>query len=232
MPFSPSIWVTGAVLLWVSVMPLHAGAAPEARAPQSSAATPPVSPAPPAPPAPPAAPVAQTPPTPPAPPVPPAAPPPPVPRPAEALRVPVAPPPPGKPGQNVNVRIDLTISETAAAAPDVKTVSMLAADASWGRVRSQGSARPNASTGFGAVVLNVDARPTLLTGDNLRLELTVEYVPPMPDAAPFADAARPARLHQSLNVILKSGRPLQVSKAVDPVTGRTTTVEVTATRLP
>ena len=47
-----------------------------------------------------------------------------------------------------------------------------------------------------------------------------------------ADASRAARLHQSLNVILKNGQSLQVSRAVDPMSKRTTTVEVKATRLP
>jgi hypothetical protein len=177
MSFSLSPWVTVAALLWASATPLSAGVAPEVRAPQSATSTPPVPPVPPVPqtvPVPPAPPVAQTPqtvpvpptppvaetpqtlPVPPAPPTPPA---PPVPQPAQALRVPIAPPPPGKPGQNVNIRIDLTITESAGAAPEVKSVSMLASDANWGRVRSQGSARPNVETGFDAVVLNVDARP-------------------------------------------------------------------------
>ena len=146
--------------------------------------------------------------------------------------MPAAPPPPGKPGQNVNVRIELTITETIGTTPETKIVSMLASDANWGRVRSQGSARPNAAPGFDAVVLNVDARPTLLSGDSLRLELTVEYMPPMPEPSSSADTTRPARLHQSLNVILKSGQSVQVSRAVDPVSKRTTAVEVTATRLP
>jgi hypothetical protein len=253
MSFSPSPWLTGAALLCALVTPHSASAAPEVGVPQSVTSTPPVPPVPPAPPLPPdpqtlplppTPPVAQTPqtiPVPPTPPVaqtpqtipvPPAPPSPPVPPPAPAVRVPIAPPPPGKPGQNVNIRIDLTISESTGATPEVKSVSLLASDANWGRVRSQGSARPNASAGFESVVLNVDARPTLQIGDSLRLELIVEYVPAMPEATPSADTERPARVHQSLNVILKSGQALQVSKAVDPVSKRTTTVEVTATRLP
>ena len=60
----------------------------------------------------------------------------------------------------------------------------------------------------------------------------MEYVPPMAEAATTADIQRPARLHQSLNVILKNGQAVQVSRAVDPVSKRTTTVEVKATRLP
>jgi hypothetical protein len=199
--------------------------------------SPPVAPAAPAVPAAPVAGIAPVPQTPLAAPAPPTlpvpqAPPAPLPEPARVLRTPAPPPPPGKPGQNVNIQIELTITESGGAAPETKLVSMLASDANWGRVRSQGSARPNADVGFDAVVLNVDARPTILGPDSLRLELTVEYVPPMAEAGTAADIRRAARLHQSLNVILKNGQSLQVSRAVDPVSRRTTTVDVKATRLP
>ena len=139
---------------------------------------------------------------------------------------------PGKPGQNVNMRIELTITETTGTTPETKIVSMLASDASWGRVRSQGSARPNATAGFDAVVLNVDARPTLLTGDNLRLELTVEYVPPMAEAISSADIAASGAPASEPQRDPEERPGVQVSRAVDPVSKRTTTVEVKATRLP
>lgn len=218
------------VVTWGSAVPAQTGD-PGARASSAVQAVPAVPtvltspPTPPAPPAPPA-PVAQTPPTPPVPPTlpTPAAPP-------ATIRVPAPPPPPAKPGQNVNVQVELTITETTATTPETTVVSVLAADASWGRVRSQGSARVDATPGS-VPELNVDARPTILTADSLRLELTVEYVPPVPGGSASADASRAARLHQSLNVILKNGQSLQVSRAVDPMSKRTTTVEVKATRLP
>ena len=225
------------LITWVGAAPARAGdsAGRAAPAPHQEVPVPPV---PPTPPSAPLAPMPQTLPTPPTPqtlptpPTPPVAPPAPAPPPARAVRVPAPPPLPAKPGQNVNVQVELTITETTAGTPETKIVSMLASDANWGRVRSQGSARPNPSAGFDAVILNVDARPTLLANDTMRLELTVEYVPPMAEATTTADIARPARLHQSLNVILKNGQPVQVSRAVDPVSKRTTIVEVKATRLP
>jgi hypothetical protein len=239
MPCSLSLLIAGAVAMGAMAVPASLDAAVIPSVAEVQAA-PSVPAAPPAPPAPavapvrrpvPVAPVAQTPPVPPAPPAP-AAPPPPMPQPATALRVPVPPPPPGKPGQNINIRIELAITETSGTTPETKIVSMLASDANWGRVRSQGSARPNATADFESVVLNVDARPTVLSGETLRLELTVEYVPPTAEASPATDTERPARMHQSVNVILKSGQALEVSRAVDPVSNRTTTVTVTATRLP
>lgn len=195
--------------------------------------TPPPAPAAPAAPVAAIAPVPQTPPVAPAPPTlpVPTAPPAPMPEPSRALRVPTPPPPPGKPGQNVNVQIELMIAETTGAVPATKVVSVIAADASWGRVRSQSSVPKDAPPGS-VGELNVDARPTILTADSLRLELTVEYVSPTGGAAVGADAPRAARLHQSLNVIVKNGQTLQVSRAVDPVSNRTTTVDVKTTRLP
>jgi len=197
---------------------------------------PPVAPAAPAVPAAPVAAIAPVPQTPPAAPAPPTlpvpkAPPAPMPQPARPLRAPAPPPPPGKPGQNVNVLVEVTIAESTGAAPATKVVSVIAADASWGRVRSQSSVPKDAPPGS-VGELNVDARPTILTADSLRLELTVEYVSPTGGAAVGADAPRAARLHQSLNVIVKNGQTLQVSRAVDPVSNRTTTVDVKTTRLP
>ena len=249
MPCSLSSFVAGAVVVCATAVPMAAAPVVPSVADVQVPSVPPLLPLPPSPPVPPVpsvlptpptpspASVLQTPPAPPVPPVPatppvPAAPPAPMPQPATALRVPVPPPPPGKPGQNINIRIELAITETSGTTPETKIVSMLASDANWGRVRSQGSARPNAPADFESVVLNVDARPTVLSGDTLRLELTVEYVPPTAEASPAAYTERPARLHQTVNVILKSGQALEVSRAVDPVSNRTTTVTVTATRLP
>ena len=238
--------IVGALMTGASIVPVAAASVVPSKTDVQTPSAPPLLPLPPTPPVPavpsvlptpptpsPAS-VMQTPPAPPAPAAPaaPPAPPAPMPQPAKALRVPVPPPPPGKPGENVNIRIELAITETSGAKPETKIVAMLASDANWGRVRSQGSARPNATADFEAVILNVDARPTVLSGDTLRLELTVEYVPPTAEASPATFIERPARMHQSINVILKSGQALEVSRAVDPVSNRTTTVTVTATRLP
>jgi hypothetical protein len=245
MPNALSSWIVGALMTCASVVPVGAATVVPSVADAQTPSVPllplapPVPPVPwvlPTPPTPSPASVLQTPPTPPAPAAPatppvPAAPPVPMPQPATAVRMPVPPPPPGKPGQNVNVQIELTITETSDTVPATTVVSVLAADASWGRVRSQGSARANVTPGS-VPELNVDARPTLLAADSMRLELTVEYVPPVAGVTAGPDAIRAARLHQSLNVIVKTGQSLQVSRAVDPMSKRTTTVEVKATRLP
>jgi hypothetical protein len=126
--------------------------------------------------------------------------------------------PPRRRGRDVNIRIELTIGDQLGAAkPETRVVSMIVADGAFGRIRS--------SADNGVEKLNVDARPELLEGDRLSVELTVEYVPPRPDGAP----RRPAMLNEQLTVILQSGKPMQVSQAADPLAERKTTVEVLAT---
>jgi hypothetical protein len=48
------------------------------------------------------------------------------------------------------------------------------------------------------------------------------------DAAPARTPA-PAKVTQNLATVLRSGRPLIVSRSADPATNRTVTVEMTAT---
>ena len=84
-------------------------------------------------------------------------------------------------GQSVNTRIELTITDARGdGTPITKTVSMMTADRSWGRIRTQGEARSANGTRF-PVILNVDARPTLISNNGAwnraRVELTIEYRP-------------------------------------------------------
>lgn len=121
-------------------------------------------------------------------------------------------------GRDLNVQIELTISDQLAnAAPDKRVVSMLIADGAFGRIRS--------GTDDRVAVLNVDARPEILENDRLLVELTVEYRP-LPEGA--VPSRRPAPLNEQLTVILQNGKPLLVSQAADPTTDRKMTVEVRA----
>jgi hypothetical protein len=155
-------------------------------------------------------------------------------------RPPLAIPPPDKPptplekpapgvpkmrGRDLNLQVEITISDQLGTqTPDKKVVSMLVADGTFGRIRASADAQ---RTGLGMVGtgLNVDARPTVLEGDRILLELTVEYTP-------FRESGqvtqRPTVLNESLSVILQSGKPVTVSQAADPVTDRKMSVEVRA----
>ena len=128
-------------------------------------------------------------------------------------------------GRDVNVQVEITIGDQAgSAAPEKRVVSMIVADARFGRIRS--TAPPSAPAN--PATLNVDAAPEVLDNDRIQLSLTIEYLPVLPEAA---SQRRPAVLNETLTVILQNGKPMLVSQAADPVTDRKMTVEVKATVL-
>jgi hypothetical protein len=125
-------------------------------------------------------------------------------------------------GRDVNVQIELTITDySASGAPDKKVVSVTTADRTMGRIR----------TGAGDTMLNIDATPSLTTNDRIVLELTVVYAPPVPPTGSTGASARPATVNEMLSVILHDGRSMMVSQAADPTTARRMTVEVKASIL-
>ncbi len=135
----------------------------------------------------------------------------------------------------VNVRVELTITDQRGDTPPVvKTVSMIASDRSWSRIRTGGDIRTN--QGVFPVILNVDARPWLLAKESnkARVELTIEYRPAIPGvpmgAAPDTEKTTP-NINESLSVILEDGKPMLISQSADPVTDRRVKVEVKATIL-
>ncbi len=218
----PQAGPTDGVMASVSALPERdlsfGGTALETQAKPTPPARPAPTPAPqPAPPVPPPAPTPGA-----APPPPPAAPPPPAVPPA--LMTP--------PGKQVNVQLEFTITDqTGSGAADKKTVSMIAADGTMGRVRSYAGAHSPKSGGPPVPVsLNVDARPRILSGDGVQIELTIEYRP-LPAASQTNPEPEASQLNQSMTVILQNGRPLVVSQAADPVTDRKIVVEAKATVL-
>jgi hypothetical protein len=119
-------------------------------------------------------------------------------------------------GRDVNVQVEITITEHQGAGPGEKrVVSMIVADAAFGRIRSTASQD---------VKLNIDTTPTLLENDRIALELTVEYIPVTPEGA----SRRPAGLLEMLTVILQNGKPMLISQAADPTIDRRITLEVRA----
>jgi hypothetical protein len=165
------------------------------------------------------------------------------PKPAESPRAATAvePEPPKGVPPRTNVQIELTISDQTGSGPvEKKTVSMIAASGTWGRIRAAGVARPNSTTGNVPVGLNVDARP-FLVGGLVHVELTIVYNPlsaqsieaydPEKRAGGLPSQIRPTELNQSLTVVLQNGKPLIVSQAADPVSDRKVVVEVKASIL-
>jgi hypothetical protein len=123
-----------------------------------------------------------------------------------------------------NVQIELTLTDQLGHAPaEKKTVSMIVASGSWGKIRNTA-----ASVGPLKVGLNVDARPFVSTEGPVQLELTIYYYPPQ--GKPEAPVL-PTELNQSMTIVLQSGKPMLISQSADPASDRKVTVEVKATVL-
>src|SRR5687767_12695488 len=82
-----------------------------------------------------------------------------------------------------NVRVDLTISDQTGNSPvEKKQVTLIAAEASWGKIRTSAATKPTDATvgPFVPIRLNVDARPFLTASGAVQLELTIDYNPLSP----------------------------------------------------
>ena len=155
----------------------------------------------------------------------------PAPQPKQA-GLPPPPPVPPPPSRAVNIQLELTITDLMGAnAPVKKSVTLIASDGTFGRIRSAANARPNDRTGVVAVELNIDARPTILQGESIRMECTIEYKPLSSVTGGDPSLMSPTSLNQNMNVILQNGKPLVVSQAADPISDRKIIVEARATVL-
>ena len=141
------------------------------------------------------------------------------------------PPPKGPPAPSdgfvrtlTNVQVELTLTDQLGnAKAEKKTVSMIVASGSWGKIRNTA-----ARSGPVQIGLNVDARPFVSTEGPIRLELTIYYYPPQ--GTPEAPVL-PTELNQSLTVVLQNGKPMLISQSADPASDRKVTVEAKATIL-
>lgn len=136
-------------------------------------------------------------------------------------------------GQPVNIRIDFTITDQRGTAPAVKrTLTMLVADERTGSIRSQ-----SAVFQVGDVPLNIDASPSLLTDGKIRLGFNLQYDWPAPFDGAAAAPQLPrgtvikTQLHDSVTLILESGKPMIAAQSADPIGDRQVTVELKATVL-
>jgi hypothetical protein len=129
---------------------------------------------------------------------------------------------PAPEGMPVNIRIELTITDQRGeTTPITKTVSMIASDRSWSRIRTSGDVRT--PMGFRPVILNVDARPVLTKDNRAPVELTIEYRPVAAEAD--TEKSTTPNVNESLAVILEDGKPMLISQSADPVTDRKVKVE-------
>lgn len=157
---------------------------------------------------------------------------------AQTPEPPAPPPPPPAPpvaasrrnGQPVNVKIEFTISDQRGGGPaSRRTVSVVVADAQTGQIRSQSEV-----AGVGLVPLNVDTSPELLTDVKIRLGFSLQYDWAAPvdgnERAPRGTVMKTA-MHDSVSLILESGKSMVAAQSADPIGDRQVTVEVKATIL-
>lgn len=142
-------------------------------------------------------------------------------------------PPPARrdPPQQVNVRIELTITDqTGPGEPSKKVVTMLVADGHHTSIRTSGWVLTPA--GRRDVGINVDANPVILKEPAIRLELGIQYQPTgtggqqRPQEPP--EGAQ-TTLNERIVTILENGKPIVISQAADPAADRRMTVEAKAT---
>jgi len=151
---------------------------------------------------------------------------------------PPAPPPPGgsrprREGQPVNIKVEFTITDQRAGGPPIKrTVSVIVADAHMGLIRSQS----DVSGVTGSIPLNVDTSPELLSDGKIRLGFNLQYDSPAP-IDNIADRNLPRGtviktvMHESVALVLESGKSMIAAQSADPIGDRQVTVEVKATIL-
>lgn len=123
---------------------------------------------------------------------------------------------------DVNIGITVTITDKSPGGNQTKTVSLMFANRSSGRVRSSGSTQ-TANTSRGSE-LNVDANATLMKSGTIYTQFTINYQPEWTD-----ETTKMTGVSQSVNLYLKDGAATVITQAADPTKGtRSVAVEVTA----
>ena len=143
---------------------------------------------------------------------------------------PPQPAPPGPAGRAANVKLDLTITDQAGPGePSKKVVTMIVASGHNGAIRTRGF-QPRPGNPPREVIINVDAQPTITIDGPIRVQLGLEYSPVGPADAgnTSADPGR-SSLNERIVFMISPGKPLVVSQAVDPLSDRRITIELTAT---
>lgn len=135
-----------------------------------------------------------------------------------------APPTPPRPlGQMLNVRIDVTLSDSKGS---TKTLTMTVADGENGMNRTT-SVLPVGQAG-GDYSFNADAIPHVV-GNRIRLRLTADAVVPVDSERSAPGTGGRLALRQSQTLILNDGDSVEIARAADPVSERAFTLSVKAT---
>jgi hypothetical protein len=165
-----------------------------------------------------------------------APPPPPPPPPAKAATPPPLPPPP-PPLSARNVQVDVTVTMSGGATPLKKHMTIVAADGQLALGRSGieipvQSRSASESFSYRPVGMNVDARPRILEGNKIGVNLKLSFNTVLKPGE-NETAGRPSfgNVNSELYLLLEPGKPLVMTQTADTETDRGFTVEVKATIL-
>ena len=134
----------------------------------------------------------------------------------------------------LNVKFDVTITDTGSGKPVTKALSLTvlpgnnsASIRNSARIPGTVISDDGQRSVPASVVLNVDVRAVTTVETNaVRANVSVEYQPYVPEAK-----SQPGVITASATSVFYDGRRTQILQAADPVSDRRTTVEVTATIL-
>src|SRR5260370_12285639 len=137
---------------------------------------------------------------------------------------------PRKQYQSVNLKIEFTLTDQrAGSAPIKRTVSVIVADGGAGQIRSQSDV-----VAVGSVPLYIDVNPEMISDSKIRLNFSLQYDWPAPidasnDRGPARGTVTKTSMHDSVTLILESGKPMVAAQSADPIGDRQVSVEVKAT---
>lgn len=138
----------------------------------------------------------------------------PAPAPAAPAAPPAAPAPPRPMGQMLNVRIDVTLTDSKGA-PKVLTMTVADGESGMNRTTSAITSGSN----MGDFSFNADAIP-MVVGNKIRLRLTADAVVPIDAESATPNRSNKLGLRQSQTVILDDGDSVEIARAADPVSDR------------
>jgi hypothetical protein len=132
--------------------------------------------------------------------------------------------------QPFNIKVEFTLTDLRGGSQPVKrTVSAIVADGAVGQIRSQ-----SLVSLVGNVPLNIDVSPEIVADDKIRLGFTLQYDWPATldkAGAPERGVVTSTSIHDSIALLLESGKPMIAAQSADPIGDRQVTVEVKATIL-
>ena len=142
-------------------------------------------------------------------------------------------PAPASPTGLKNVQVEVSVKLEGGGTPITKQMTLVGADGSvsMGRAGMDVPVAIGPANQYRSVGLNVDARPRLIEGGRIGLNLKLEVSAVVKAEGSASSTPSFNSSKTELNLVLDNGKPLVIARAVDAEVGRGYTVEVKATIL-